>query len=120
MLYFVSLAKYLCQILSVLLIMPMYPEQFMYSSLLFIKLVLFQKITMKDKKPQEEIIQGFNAMRNEQRSIAAKINELQQDLNEHKIVIETLDGVVDLDRKCFRWEGCVLFPPLFLFQNFFG
>jgi hypothetical protein len=75
---------------------------------------------MKDKKPQEEIIQGFNAMRNEQRSIAAKINELQQDLNEHKIVIETLDGVVDADRKCFRWEGCVLFPPRVLVQNFFG
>ena len=57
---------------------------------------------MKDKKSQEEIIQGFNTMRNEQRSIAAKINELQQDLNELKIVIETLAGV-DLDRKCFRW-----------------
>jgi prefoldin subunit 2 len=56
---------------------------------------------MKDKKSQEEIIQGFNTMRNEQRSIAAKINELQQDLNEHKIVIETLEGV-DADRKCFR------------------
>jgi prefoldin subunit 2 len=63
---------------------------------------VFQTIKMKDKKSQEEIIQGFNTMRNEQRSIAAKINELQQDLNEHKIVIETLDGVVDPDRKCFR------------------
>ena len=56
---------------------------------------------MKDKKTQEEIIAGFQALRAEQRSIAAKINELQQDLNEHKIVIETLDGV-DADRKCFR------------------
>ncbi len=56
---------------------------------------------MKDKKGQEEIIAGFQSLRNEQRSVAAKINELQQDLNEHKIVIETLEGV-DGDRKCFR------------------
>ena len=52
-------------------------------------------------KSQEEIVAGFNAMRNEQRQIASKTNELQQDINEHKIVIETLDGV-DGDRKCFR------------------
>merc|ERR1719211_325040 len=58
-------------------------------------------------KSQEEIVAGFNAMRNEQRQIASKTNELQQDLNEHKIVIETLDGV-DGDRKCFRMVGGVL------------
>merc|ERR1719188_2308369 len=62
---------------------------------------------MKDKKSQEEIIQVFNTMRNEQRQIAGKTNELQQDLNEHKIVIETLEGV-DGDRKCFRMVGGVL------------
>merc|ERR1712179_304779 len=62
---------------------------------------------MKDKQNQEVIIQGFNALRNEQRSIASKTNELQQDLNEHKIVIETLDGVSG-DRKCFRMVGGVL------------
>ena len=45
--------------------------------------------------------QLFINPRNEQRSVAAKISELQQDLNEHKIVIETLEGV-DGDRKCFR------------------
>lgn len=58
---------------------------------------------MKDKKGQEEIVAGFQSLRNEQRSVAAKINELQQDLNEHKIVIETLEGV-DGDRKCFRYN----------------
>jgi len=58
-------------------------------------------------KGQEEIVQGFNALRNEQKAIATKQNELQQDLNEHKIVIETLDGV-DPDRKCFRMVGGVL------------
>ena len=57
---------------------------------------------MKDKQNQEVVIQAFNALRNEQRSIATKTNELQQDLNEHKIVIETLDGVSG-DRKCFRY-----------------
>ena len=62
---------------------------------------------MKDKQSQETIIQGFNALRNEQRSIASKTNELQQDLNEHKIVIETLEGVSG-DRKCFRMVGGVL------------
>merc|ERR1712122_108363 len=36
-----------------------------------------------------------------------KTNELQQDLNEHNIVIETLNGV-DGDRKCFRMVGGVL------------
>merc|ERR1712228_623401 len=61
----------------------------------------------KDKQSQETIIQGFNSLRNEQRSIAGKTNELQQDLNEHKIVIETLEGV-DGDRKCFRMVGGVL------------
>ena len=57
---------------------------------------------MKDKKSQEEIVATFNGMRGEQRQIASKTNELQQDLNEHNIVIETLQGV-DADRKCFRY-----------------
>ena len=56
---------------------------------------------MKDKASQEVIVQKFQALRAEQRSIVTKINELQQEMNEHKIVIETLDGV-DKDRKCFR------------------
>ena len=47
---------------------------------------------------------GSYLMRQEQRSIATKTNELQQDLNEHNIVIETLNGV-DGDRKCFRYRS---------------
>ena len=62
--------------------------------------MLFQN-RMKDKKNQEEIVQAFQAMRAEQRGLASKITELQGEMNEHKIVIETLDGV-DPDRKCFR------------------
>lgn len=62
---------------------------------------------MKDKRNQEEIVQGFQALRNEQRSYASKINELQSDLAEHKIVIENLEKV-DGDRKCYRMVGGVL------------
>ena len=73
----------------------------------------FHTTTMKDKQNQEVIIQGFNALRNEQRSIASKTNELQQDLNEHKIVIETLDGVSG-DRKCFRYFiSSIIFNTIF-------
>ena len=57
---------------------------------------------MKDKKNQKEIVQGFQALRNVQRSYASKINELQSDLAEHKIVIENLEKV-DGDRKCYRF-----------------
>ena len=34
---------------------------------------------MKDQKTQEVIIQGFNAMRNDQKQIASKTSELQVD-----------------------------------------
>jgi len=33
---------------------------------------------------QQEIIQTFQQMRNEQRSLVQKITELEQDLSEHK------------------------------------
>ena len=36
------------------------------------------------KKNQEEIIAGFNKLRNEQRTIAGKLSEVQMDLSEHK------------------------------------
>uniref|UniRef100_A0A0P4VVP7 Prefoldin subunit 2 n=1 Tax=Scylla olivacea TaxID=85551 RepID=A0A0P4VVP7_SCYOL len=59
------------------------------------------------KAEGEEIVQKFQQLRNEQRSLMAKITELEQDLNEHKIVIETLQDVSP-DRKCFRMVGGVL------------
>ncbi|KAL4709582.1 hypothetical protein ACJJTC_007313 [Scirpophaga incertulas] len=58
-------------------------------------------------KSNEEIFAGFQALRTEQRKLANKISELEMDLNEHKIVIETLKGV-DMSRKCFRLIGGVL------------
>lgn len=58
-------------------------------------------------KSSEEIFAGFQTLRNEQRQLANKISELEMDLNEHKIVIETLRGV-EKGRKCFRMVGGVL------------
>ncbi|CAB3246748.1 unnamed protein product [Arctia plantaginis] len=61
----------------------------------------------KGKKSNEEVFAGFQTLRSEQRQLANKISELEMDLNEHKIVIETLRGV-DKSRKCFRMVGGVL------------
>nr|CAG4650664.1 EOG090X0L97 [Sida crystallina] len=58
-------------------------------------------------KSNEEIIQGFQKLRAEQRQLVSKLSELEIDLNEHKLVIETLQDV-DKDRKCFRMVGGVL------------
>ncbi|CAG9787579.1 unnamed protein product [Diatraea saccharalis] len=58
-------------------------------------------------KSSEEIFAGFQTLRSEQRQLANKISELEMDLNEHKIVIDTLKGV-DGSRKCFRMVGGVL------------
>merc|ERR1712038_780462 len=65
------------------------------------------KMSSAQKKSQEEIIAQFNRLRQEQRNLAAKLSELQMDLNEHKLVIETLNDVAP-DRKCFRMIGGVL------------
>ncbi|XP_053604271.1 prefoldin subunit 2 [Plodia interpunctella] len=58
-------------------------------------------------KSGDEIFSGFQNLRTEQRQLANKISELEMDLNEHKIVIETLKGV-EGSRKCFRMVGGVL------------
>merc|ERR1712071_207387 len=55
----------------------------------------------------EDIVQGFQRLRTEQRQLVNKLSELEMDHNEHKLVIETLTGV-DSDRKCFRMVGGVL------------
>ncbi|CAK1555052.1 unnamed protein product [Leptosia nina] len=58
-------------------------------------------------RSNEEVFAGFQSLRNEQRQLANKISELEMDLNEHKIVIETLHAV-EPKRKCFRMIGGVL------------
>ncbi|CAH2109279.1 unnamed protein product [Euphydryas editha] len=66
------------------------------------------KSTGKSGKPKSsEIFAGFQNLRSEQRQLANKISELEMDLNEHKIVIETLQAV-EPSRKCFRMVGGVV------------
>lgn len=49
---------------------------------------------MAEKKvSKEEIIEGFNQLRQEQRAIAAKVAELEADKAEHGAVIEALSEV---------------------------
>ncbi|XP_060523592.1 prefoldin subunit 2 [Cylas formicarius] len=62
--------------------------------------------TGKGPDPQE-IIAGFHTLRAEQRTLISKLSEFEQDLNEHKMVIETLKNVNE-DRKCYRLVGGVL------------
>ncbi|XP_046340895.1 prefoldin subunit 2-like [Haliotis cracherodii] len=58
-------------------------------------------------KSQEQIIAGFQELRQQQRILATKISEIEMDMKEHELVIETLKEV-DSDRKCFRMVGGVL------------
>lgn len=56
---------------------------------------------------QDQIIMKFNQMRQEQRIVVNKISELEAEVHEHSIVIETLKNV-DPSRKCFRMVGGIL------------
>lgn len=56
---------------------------------------------------EQELLQKFHALRGEQQSIVAKLNELEAELVEHRIVIDTLKDL-DPERKCFRMIGGVL------------
>uniref|UniRef100_H2YRD1 Prefoldin subunit 2 n=1 Tax=Ciona savignyi TaxID=51511 RepID=H2YRD1_CIOSA len=63
---------------------------------------------MSDKKlSKEEIVDGFNKLRQEQKSLAIKITQMESERGEHGLVIEALEAV-DKDRKCFRLVGGVL------------
>ncbi|XP_020346988.1 prefoldin subunit 2-like [Oncorhynchus nerka] len=55
----------------------------------------------------EQVVAAFQRMRTEQRSMASKAAELEMEINEHSLVIETLKDV-DPTRKCFRLVGGVL------------
>ncbi|KAJ8281819.1 hypothetical protein COCON_G00043380 [Conger conger] len=55
----------------------------------------------------EQVVAAFQRMRQEQRSMAAKAAELEMEINEHSLVIDTLQEV-DPSRKCFRLVGGVL------------
>ncbi|XP_061565734.1 prefoldin subunit 2 [Cololabis saira] len=55
----------------------------------------------------EQVVSTFQRMRQEQRSMASKSADLEMDITEHKLVIETLQEV-DPSRKCFHLVGGVL------------
>ncbi|KAK7909922.1 hypothetical protein WMY93_014606 [Mugilogobius chulae] len=55
----------------------------------------------------EQVVSTFQRMRQEQRSMASKAAELEMEINEHSLVIDTLKDV-DPSRKCFRLVGGVL------------
>ncbi|CAK9818936.1 Prefoldin subunit 2 [Anthophora plagiata] len=61
----------------------------------------------KGTKSNAEILSEFQMLRNEQRAMANKLSEMEMELNEHKIVIDTLKNV-DPRRKCYRMTGGVL------------
>ncbi|ESO89496.1 hypothetical protein LOTGIDRAFT_218864 [Lottia gigantea] len=65
--------------------------------------------TSKTQKPksQEQVISQFNEMRQQQRSFVSKISEIEMDIKEHELVLETLREVDD-GRKCYRMVGGVL------------
>lgn len=65
------------------------------------------KTSSKSGKSNEEVFAGFQTLRNEQRLMASKLSEMEMELNEHKIVIDTLKNV-DPKKKCYRMIGGVL------------
>ncbi|XP_011496005.1 PREDICTED: prefoldin subunit 2 [Ceratosolen solmsi marchali] len=65
------------------------------------------KSTSRNAKSNEDIYAGFQSLRNEQRIMANKLSEMETELNEHKIVIDTLKNV-DSKRKCYRMIGGIL------------
>jgi prefoldin subunit 2 len=69
---------------------------------------------MTEKKPSDQEIIGkvflpnqFNAMKQELTSIAQKIGELEQESQEHGMVIDTIKPL-DENRTCYRLIGGVL------------
>ncbi|XP_007244592.2 prefoldin subunit 2 [Astyanax mexicanus] len=55
----------------------------------------------------EQVVAGFQRLRQEQRSMATKAAELEMEISEHSLVIDALKEV-DPSRKCYRLIGGVL------------
>ncbi|KAN0097559.1 Prefoldin beta-like protein [Tylopilus felleus] len=58
----------------------------------------------------QEIQQTYTRFQNELQTLAGKIGELEQEAEEHTLVLSTLDEALEgePDRKCFRLIGGVL------------
>ncbi|KAJ1961634.1 Cochaperone prefoldin complex subunit [Dispira parvispora] len=55
----------------------------------------------------QQIVAQFNGMRQELQNITQKIGELEMDVDEHQLVIDTMIPM-EGNRKCFRLVGGVL------------
>ncbi|KAI9252327.1 Prefoldin beta-like protein [Phascolomyces articulosus] len=63
---------------------------------------------MSSKRPSDaEIQQQYNKYKNELQQVAQKIGELESEVEEHKLVIDSISPL-EPDRKCFRMVGGVL------------
>ncbi|KAL2059299.1 hypothetical protein ABVK25_000591 [Lepraria finkii] len=58
-------------------------------------------------KKQQELQQQYTNYKNNLQQLAQRIGEIEQDTEEHKLVLETL-GPLPHDRKCFRMINGVL------------
>ncbi|MCJ1382812.1 hypothetical protein MMC17_005925 [Xylographa soralifera] len=63
-----------------------------------------QQITAKK---QQELQLQYTTYKNNLQQLAQKIGDVEQETEEHKLVLETLDPL-PLDRKCFRMVNGVL------------
>ncbi|CAG8909467.1 unnamed protein product [Penicillium egyptiacum] len=60
-----------------------------------------------DPKKQQELQHQYTNFKNTLQQLAQKIGDIEQEAEEHKLVIETLDPLA-ADRKCFRMVNGVL------------
>ncbi|XP_015923452.1 prefoldin subunit 2 isoform X2 [Parasteatoda tepidariorum] len=66
------------------------------------------KTSDKSKKfTQEQIIATFNKLRQEQKTLVSRLTEVEQDLNEHSLVVDALRDV-NPERVCYRMIGGIL------------
>lgn len=57
---------------------------------------------------QQKIVNGFQALRDEQTQMVQKTQDLEMDLKEHDLVLSTLTTIPDKTRRCYRMIGGVL------------
>ncbi|KAJ5231690.1 hypothetical protein PENSTE_c012G03562 [Penicillium steckii] len=60
-----------------------------------------------DPKKQQELQSQYTNFKNTLQQLAQKIGDIEQEAEEHKLVIDTLDPLPE-DRKCFRMVNGVL------------
>ncbi|KAL4249651.1 prefoldin subunit beta family protein [Abortiporus biennis] len=69
-----------------------------------------KKTTKPPPLPPQEIQQTYTRFQNDLQTLAGKIGELEQEAEEHSLVLTTLDEALaeEPERKCFRLVGGVL------------